>query len=212
VPDREGEAYDEMLRQERLKRDRAERAVAGQPKSSVGHPGFAESLIPVWGSGREAVADFQDGDYVGAALNGGLAASDLFLAGAGGKALIKTIAKAATKAGGKRVLSTTWNATRARMKNEGYIPPGQQGHHWLIPQNGWGKSVPAKIKNAHWNVMPRPAHVHKRIHTRDLIGGKPRFNFAERYLYGTPRTAKVISADAVGHPATALKSRLEEDE
>jgi hypothetical protein len=30
--------------------------------ASVGHPGFAESLIPVWGSGREAVADYQEGD------------------------------------------------------------------------------------------------------------------------------------------------------
>jgi len=88
VPDPEGEAYDEMLRQERLKRDRAEQAPGGRSQSSVGHPGFAESLIPVWGSGREAVADFQEGDYVGAALNGGLAASDLFLAGAAGKALL----------------------------------------------------------------------------------------------------------------------------
>ena len=41
VPDPEGEAYDEMLREERLKRSRAEQ--------SVGHPGFAESLIPVLG-------------------------------------------------------------------------------------------------------------------------------------------------------------------
>jgi hypothetical protein len=212
VPDPEGEAYDEMLRQERLKRDRAERASAEHPQNSVGHPGFAESLIPVWGSGREAVADFQEGDYVGAALNGGLAASDLFLAGAAGKALLKTGMKVATKAGGKRVLSMTWNATRKRMQKEGYIPPGEQGHHWLIPRNGWGKSIPDKIKNAHWNVMPRPADVHKRIHTRDLIRGEPRFNLAERYLYGTPRTAKVLSADALGHPATGVKARLEEDE
>lgn len=81
VPDPHGEAYEEMLRGERLKRNRAEQ--------SVGHPGFAESLIPVWGSGREAVADFQEGDYAGAALNAGLAASDVFLAGAVGKALSK---------------------------------------------------------------------------------------------------------------------------
>ena len=26
------------------------------PQGSVGHPGFAESLIPVWGSGREVVS------------------------------------------------------------------------------------------------------------------------------------------------------------
>lgn len=69
--------------------ERAEAAVAQPPVSSVGHPGFAESLIPVWGSGREAVADFQEGDYAGAALNGALAASDLFLAGSIAKGLRK---------------------------------------------------------------------------------------------------------------------------
>jgi len=62
VPDPAGERYDEMIRQERLKRERAEAAVARPPVNSVGHPGFADSLIPVWGSGREAVADFQEGD------------------------------------------------------------------------------------------------------------------------------------------------------
>ncbi|MFZ4066841.1 MAG: amidohydrolase family protein [Phenylobacterium sp.] len=82
VPDPEGDRYDEMLRQERLRRARADAAEAGPPPPSVGHPELLESLIPVWGSGREAVADFQEGDYAGAALNGALAASDLFLAGA----------------------------------------------------------------------------------------------------------------------------------
>jgi hypothetical protein len=69
--------------------ERAEAAVAQPPVSSAGHPGFAESLIPVWGSGREAVADFQEGDYAGAALNGALAASDLFLAGSIAKGVAK---------------------------------------------------------------------------------------------------------------------------
>jgi len=61
----------------------------GEAENSVGHPGFAESLIPVWGSGREAVADFQEGDYLGASLNTALAVSDLFLAGSIGKGLAK---------------------------------------------------------------------------------------------------------------------------
>jgi hypothetical protein len=65
---------------------------SGRPTkpASVGHPGFAESLIPVWGSGREAVADYQEGDYVGAALNGVLAASDMSLAGDAAKAIGKS--------------------------------------------------------------------------------------------------------------------------
>lgn len=199
VPDPEGDAYEEMLRRERLKRDRAEQ--------SVGHPGFAESLIPVWGSGREAVADFQEGDYVGAALNAGLAASDVFLVGTAGKVLAKTAVKAATKGTGKKALSTTWNATRKRMQRSGYIPPGQQGHHWLIPQNGWGKSVPEAIKNSHWNIMPRPPTTHGRLHHR--VGDLPRYNAAQRFVHGTPTTAKVVTGSAVGHPVAAGKAGLE---
>jgi hypothetical protein len=45
-------------------------AANSHPSDYVGHPGLWESLIPVWGSGREAIADYQDGDYAGAALNG----------------------------------------------------------------------------------------------------------------------------------------------
>lgn len=199
VPDAEGEAYDEMLRLERLKRERAEQG--------VGHPGFAESLIPVWGSGREAVADFQDGDYVGAALNAGLAASDVFLAGAVTKAAAKVATKAAATSAGKRVLSTTWNATRKRMQKSGYLPPGQQGHHWLIPQNKWGKQVPEAVKNGEWNIMPRPPVVHGRIHHR--VGDLPRYNTVQRMAYGTPTTAKVAVGSAVGHPAAAAKAQSE---
>jgi hypothetical protein len=51
-------------------------------------------MIPVWGSGREAVADFQEGDYVGAGVNGLAAASDLFLAGAAGRGAFKLVAGA----------------------------------------------------------------------------------------------------------------------
>lgn len=201
VPDPEGEAYDEMLRKQRLERDR--------PIQSVGHPGFAESLIPIWGSGREAVADFQDGDYVGAALNAGLAVSDVFLGGAVLKAGAKTAAKAAARGSGKKALSTTWNATRKRMQKEGYIPPGQQGHHWLIPQNGWGKQVPPGVKNSHWNILPREPDVHGRIHHR--VRGQPRYNVAERYVHGTPTTAKVAMGAAAGHPTAAAKAQLERD-
>jgi len=36
----------------------------------VGAPGLAESFIPVWGSGREAINDFQTGHYVWGTVNG----------------------------------------------------------------------------------------------------------------------------------------------
>lgn len=206
VPDAAGEALDEMLRQERLKRDRAE-AVNGARGNSVGHPGFAESLIPVWGSGREAVADFQEGDYGGAALNGALAVSDVFLAGAATKAGLKIAGRAAKAAARGKPYSTTWGATQKRMKREGYLAKGEHGHHWLIPQNGWGKHVPAGIKNAHWNVKPLDPTTHGRIHHR--VGDLPKFNPVVGYVHGTPTTAKVVTGAAVGRPAAAGKAQWE---
>lgn len=208
VPDPAGELYNEMIRQERLKRERAE-AAAKQPQNSVGHPGFAESLIPVWGSGREAVADFQEGDYAGAALNGALAASDLFLAGSiakgvakGGVYVAENVAKKAPYAWKKEV--------RPWMIDKGYLKPGQHGHHWAIPQNVWGKNVPEWLKNQPWNIKPMPegpagAEMHGRM--TNAYKGKPQFNAVERYVYGTPTWSKVAGGAAVGHPMAAVKAQ-----
>jgi hypothetical protein len=208
VPDPAGELYDEMIRKERLKRRQAEAGAAAKPANSVGHPGFAESLIPVWGSGREAVADFQEGDSAGAALNGALAASDLFLADSiangvakGGFYVAKNAAKKAPYA---------WREVRPWMTEQGFLKAGQQGHHWAIPQNGWGKAVPDWIKNQPWNIKGMPegpagAEMHARI--RHGYKGKPQFNQVERYVYGTPTWSKVATGAAVGHPAAAAKAQ-----
>jgi hypothetical protein len=66
VPDPDGDAYDQMLRSQRK-------------RSSYwdSRPGLAESVVPVWGSAREAIADAREGDVLGAVVNTGLAASDL---------------------------------------------------------------------------------------------------------------------------------------
>ena len=220
VPDPDGDRYDEMLRQERLRRAQAEAAEAGPPGASVGHPELLESLIPVWGSGREAVADFQEGDYAGAALNGALAASDLFLAGAIVKGVAKggfyTVGKMAAKKATKKATKTTpynWDAkVRPWMGAQGYLAKGQAGHHWAIPQNGWGKGVPERIKNQPWNIKPMPegpagAEMHGRMTGR--YKGKPKFNALERYIYGTPAWSKTATGAAVGHPAAAAKAESE---
>jgi hypothetical protein len=55
----------------------------------VGHPGVLESLIPVWGPGRAAIADLQEGDYGNAAINAGLVGLDLV----GGGVLAKVVTK-----------------------------------------------------------------------------------------------------------------------
>jgi len=223
VPDPEGDRYDEMLRQERLRRARAEAAEDGPPSASVGHPELLESLIPVWGSGREAVADFQEGDYAGAALNGALAASDLFLAGSlakgvakGGLYIVTGAAKEAAKQAALRGSKTTpysWDKrVRPWMGAKRYLAKGQAGHHWAIPQNGWGKNVPEWVKNQPWNIKPMPegpagAEMHGRMTGR--YKGKPKFNALEQYIYGTPAWSKTATGAAVGHPAAAAKAESE---
>ena len=207
VPDAAGEQYDEMIRRERLKRERAEAAAPKPPANSVGHPGLAESLIPVWGSGREAVADFQEGDFAGAALNGALAVSDLFLAGS----VVKGVGKGAfyvAKNAAKNPYDWDRYVRPWLGKERGMLAPKQHGHHWAIPQKGWGKKVPDSIKNQPWNIKPMPsAEVHGRL--TNSYKGKPQFNAVERYAYGTPTWAKVGTGAAVGHPEAAGKAQAD---
>jgi hypothetical protein len=177
------------------------------PSSKIGHPGFAESLIPVWGSGREAIADFQDGDYAGAGLNGALAASDLFLAEAVGKAIAKggiyairgPIINAATK--------NKWKSVRRQMGDLKMLEPHQHGHHWLIPQKGWGKDIPDWIKHHPLNIKGMPANpeIHGRVH--GSYKGKPQYGAVGQYWHGTPHWSKVATGSAVGHPAAATQAK-----
>jgi hypothetical protein len=87
---------------------------AQQEKDSVGEAGFAEGLIPIWGSGRDLIHAAQTGDGWGMALNTGFLIWDVVSVVAGalsfgtataammaGKAGVRT----ALKAAGKVVLS-----------------------------------------------------------------------------------------------------------
>jgi hypothetical protein len=194
----------------------ASAAPASHAPHSVGHPGTLESLVPVWGSGREAVANFQEGDYPGAALNGALAASDLFLAGSVAKGIAKGGTLAITGAllrntkselsvplkKGEKPMQSTWKAMRAAMQKRGMIIRDQHGHHWFFTQNGWRSGVPDFIKNHPLNIMPMPsAEVHGRLTGR--YKGLPKFTLFEQFLHGTPTWAKVGAVDAAGHPIAA---------
>jgi len=183
---------------------------------NVGHPAFAESLIPFWGSGREAIADWQEGDKVGAALNGALAVSDLFLAG--------SVVKGLSKGGLKLAGSHTWDATRKYLRKTRkywgvdhplgpFLKTRQEGHHWLIPRNGWGEAVPDVIKNQMWNIKPmRNKVIHGRI--RHPVGELPRFNPVEGWWHGTPAWSKVaLGEGVVQHPtAAAWEAATREDD
>ena len=178
----------------------------------VGHPGFAESLIPVWGSGREALADLHDHDYAGAGLNAALAASDLFLVESAANAVRKGGLYAVKGAIGKKGTKAGWKAVRKELGDRGMLAPKQHGHHWFIPQRRWGKAVPDQIKNHPLNIKGMPsAEVHGRI--TGGYKGKPQFNVLERYWNGTPAWSKVLTFDAPGHPiAAARASARREDE
>jgi RHS repeat-associated protein len=59
--------------------------INGNPSGStivtIGEPGFWESLIPIWGSGRSAINAFQEGHWAWGLFYAGLAASDAFFVG-----------------------------------------------------------------------------------------------------------------------------------
>jgi hypothetical protein len=218
TPDPDERAYAEMIRWQRMynARQAAEEArrasdrTEGNPRPPAEdywrtHPDLGESLIPVWGSAREAIADAYEGDVLGAGLNGALAASDLFLAGA----VVRSLGKGALKVGG----SHAWkggSGVRAWMGKHKYLAPNQHGHHWAIPQNRWGKHVPDVIKNQPWNVKPmKDPAIHMRMDRS--WGGKPPLTPLERYWHGTPAWAKVGSGASIGHPAGAGKAAMDED-
>jgi hypothetical protein len=138
----------------------------------------------------------------GAGINGALAASDLFLAG--------DIAKAVAKGGWyvvkgplfEAASKQNWKAVRKQFGKNGVLAYRQHGHHWFIPQKGWGTKVPDVIKNPPLNIKAMPdVATHMRITGR--YKGMTRFNWFDRNRYGTPKRSKVFTVEAAGHPASA---------
>lgn len=181
------------------------KAIRRNPRHRVGHPGFAESLIPVWGSAREALADVEDHDVVGGALNTGLAAADLFLAGDIAKAVGKGGLYAITGAIGRPAKEAVWkDFVRPKMGDLGMLEEGQHGHHWFFPQKA--KNIPPVIRNHPINIQAMPsAEVHGRLSHR--YKGKPRYGLLGRYWHGTPHWSKVATGSAIGHPVAAVQAR-----
>lgn len=85
------------------KKELDEVTVTSSKKKSVGQPGTAESLIPVWGSSRAAVDDFQSGRWGWGIFNSIMSVSDVFLIKSAvtaiGKLAVKGIGELAAKEG-----------------------------------------------------------------------------------------------------------------
>ncbi len=164
-------------------------------EDAVGDAGFGESFIPVWGSGRNSINDFQHGRYLGGTFNAALAISDVFL--------IRSIGKGLLQGGLKLTGTHAWrgaNGTRAYYLKSGFAKPGQPLHHWLIHQNGpIGKYVPNAIKNQMWNLKPMPsASFHMRAgHGKNYLG-QPGYGLLGRLHYGTPTWAKASVTSGIG--------------
>ena len=92
----------------------------------VGAPGFGESFIPIWGSGRESINDFQNGSYVWGTVNGALAVSEVLLLSTAGKAICK---------GAWKLGSHTWRRTRSGTAPHAICRPIHKFTNWLIEQN-----------------------------------------------------------------------------
>jgi len=169
---------------------------------SIGAPGTAESMIPVWGSGRAAINDFQNGNYGWAAFNAGMAVSDVFLV----KSIGTAIVKGAFKIGGNHAFRGTFNwATRT---DDGFrawyaarynVPRGAQVHHALIPNNGWGRRIPDWFKNQPWNMKVFP---NQQMHFNAGHGwwhlDSPPYSRLGQFWYGTPDWTKAILGSGGG--------------
>jgi RHS repeat-associated protein len=100
--------------------------------------GFWESLIPVWGSGKQAYEDFACGRWGWGAFNTVMAISDVFLV----KALVTGVGKAVFKTGLRQGMSRP-------------NPAFPRGVEW-VEQSHWipRRHLPESLQNAGWNLKP----------------------------------------------------------
>jgi len=147
--------------------------------SSVGQPGFWESIIPIWGSGRSAIDHFQRGNYWRGAGHTVLAVSDVFLI----KSIGTAIGKGAWKFGG----SNAWRATRNWLGKRGYAKAGQPVHHWAIHQATAKKYGLEAITNQPWNLKTFATQsMHMRAGHGTRFYGKQGYGLLGRLWFGTP--------------------------
>ncbi len=203
VPDPAGDLYDQMIAKLRAKREAEER---GSPLTEVGdafhrfqsgprlpRPDLVESMTPVVGPAWEAVDDLQDGNYLGAALNGGAAVLDALPVGVAFKGL-----RAASKGIGVfKEGSLTANAARKAIRRAGMAGPGQEIHH-SIALSGTARNA-QDFRNHFAFLKTLPTEQHRRL-TGSWMG-KPRYDPIRRVWYGTTDWMKAIPAGIAGYAA-----------
>jgi hypothetical protein len=161
-------------------------------------------LVDALGAPRRARERWVAGDQGGAMLQGLIDAPGLYFDGA----LIKGLLK---KGGFKFSAPFEWSkppweqaGASKWLKESGFVNPFEHGHHWAIPQNGWGKIIPDFIKNQPWNIKGMDVVPHRRTHGRAKVEGQwlPEFNALEKLWFSTPAYFKAL----IGKGATDLVS------
>lgn len=220
VADPDADSYDAMIRKHR-ELMQAREAADGGPRGAHGHetplqsagmspkvtaaakPGTPAAANPASFAGpfdfaRRGRAEWEAGHPIKGMADALSGAADLYLAGSA----VRGLAQGAFKLRGPFVWRTKpWEEARGArnwMGDKGFLEKGEVGHHGLVPNNQWGRSVPDWIKNQPWNIKGiKSPETHGRIHGR--YKGQPQFNPLERFLQGTPDWWKAAVASATGH-------------
>jgi len=171
---------------------------SGNPLYPIGHPGLAESVVPIVGAGHEALADFQEGHPILGAANLGLAGVEATGLG--------TVASDVTKVGLRLGRSQTWDALRKVYGKEGLLEKFQHGHH-IVHREDFPSWVPDRVVNNWLNIKPMAnetvkgvehtgPQVHRRMHGPAKVNGQmlPEFSFLQKAKYGTKPSTRVLIA------------------
>lgn len=197
VPDPEGELYDADMAALRRRREEAETGT-----TKIARPNLAQSFIPVVGPAWEAVADYQDGNYAGAAFNGAMAVADLLPIGVAAKGV-----RAASK--GIKVLkegSVSANAAAKQIRGKGLAGKGQEIHH-TIPLKGLSRT--AQDPRNHYALLKvLPVEQHRRL--TGSWKGAPRYDPVRRVWYGTTDWQKGLPTAAAANLADGVQNLFQQ--
>jgi RHS repeat-associated protein len=167
------------------------------PSGPIPAPSFGNSLWPVVGPAWQSLHEFDTGHPVWGTVYAGLAISDVFLVKAMAVSVGRVGIRGIAKVGG----SSSWPAVKSWMVRRGWRDfPGQEFHHWLIPQGGWGRFVPGFIKNQPWNIMrvSESGEAGQVFHMAIEGRGEQAMNLPFRYWYGSPASAKFALFSTLG--------------